>query len=69
MDRDDLARDDLTLTRQIGEAAYEHQFQAIHASSATGIDQVLAIFTENLAGAVLDPTLIGEWKEPGQLPI
>ncbi len=67
--RDDLIRDDLTLTRQIGEAAYEHQFQAIHAPSATGIDQVLAIFTENLAGAVLDPTLIGEWKEPGQLPI
>ena len=69
IDRDDLIRDDQTLTRQIGEAAYEHQFQAILAPSATGVDQVLAIFTENLAGAVLDPTLIGEWKEPGQLPI
>lgn len=67
--RDDLIRDDLTLTRQIGESAYEHQFQAILAPSATGVDQVLAIFTENLAGAVLDPTLIGEWVEPGQLPI
>ncbi|MYG94719.1 MAG: RES family NAD+ phosphorylase [Acidimicrobiia bacterium] len=69
VDRDDLIRDDLTLTRQIGEAAHEHQFQAILAPSATGVDQVLAIFTENLAGAVLDPTLIGEWKEPCQLPI
>lgn len=69
VDRDDLIRDDLTLTRQIGEAAYEHQFQAILAPSATGVDQVLAIFTENLDGAVLDPTLIGEWNEPGQLPV
>ena len=67
--REDLTRDDVALTRQIGEAAYEHQFQAILAPSATGVDQVLAIFTENLAGAVLDPTLIEEWKEPGQLPI
>lgn len=68
VERDDLIRDDLTLTRQIGEAAYEHQFQAVLAPSATGVDHVLAVFTENLAGAVLDSTLIGEWKEPGQLP-
>ena len=66
--RDDLIRDDLTLTRQIRAAAFEHQFQVVLAPSATGVDQVIAVFTENLAGAVLDPTLIGEWNEPQRLP-
>ena len=66
--RDDLIRNDLTLTRQIGESAYEHQFQAVLAPSATEVDQVIAVFIENLAGAVLEPALIGEWKEPQRLP-
>ena len=69
IDRDDLIRDHLALTHQIGEAACEHQLQAILTPPATGVGQVLAIFTENLAGAVFDPKLIGEWKEAGQLPI
>ena len=67
--REDLIREEFSLTRQIGEAAYEHQFQAILSPSATGVDQVLAIFTENLAGAVLYPKLVGEWNEPHHLPI
>lgn len=64
----DLVQDDLRITREIGEAAYQNRFQAILSPSATGIDQVLAIFTENLAGAVLTSTMIGEWDEPHDLP-
>lgn len=66
--RDDLVREDLTLTRQIGEAAYEHQFQAILAPSATGVDHVLSVFVENLGDAILDSNLIGEWREASQVP-
>lgn len=64
----DLVREDRSLTREIGEAAYEHGFQAIRSPSATGVDDVLAIFPENLAGAVLDYSTIEEWAAGGDLP-
>jgi RES domain-containing protein len=57
----DLVREDQRFTREIGEAAHEHGFQAIRSPSATGVDHVLAIFPENLAGAVLHVELVGEW--------
>ncbi|KAA0234610.1 MAG: hypothetical protein JJLCMIEE_03083 [Acidimicrobiales bacterium] len=65
--RKDLVGDDLRLTQQLGEAAYEHQFQAILAPSATGVDDVLAVFPENLAGAVLDVQLAEEWSTTDDL--
>jgi RES domain-containing protein len=58
----DLIREDHRFTQDIGEAAHEHGFQAIRSPSATGVDEVLAIFPENLAGVVLDVNLVGEWK-------
>ena len=57
----DVIRDDHGLTQEVGEGAHEHGFQAIRSPSATGIDDVLAIFPENLAGAVLAVELIAEW--------
>lgn len=63
----DLVRDDHQLTREIGEAAHEHAFQAIRSPSATGVDNVLAIFPEHLAGAVLDVRLLGEWNTAADL--
>jgi hypothetical protein len=57
----DLIREDQLLTREIGEAAHEHRFQAIRSPSATGVDHVLAVFPENLAGAVVHVELIDEW--------
>ena len=57
----DLIREDHRFTQEIGEAAHEHGFQAIRSPSATGVDHVLAIFPEKLAGAVLDVRLLGEW--------
>lgn len=58
----DLTREDHRFTQEIGEAAHEHAFQAVRSPSATGVDHVLAIFPEKLAGAVLDVKLLGEWS-------
>jgi RES domain-containing protein len=58
----DLTREDHRFTQEIGEAAHEHGFQAVRSPSATGVDHVLAIFPEKLAGAVLDVKLLGVWS-------
>jgi RES domain-containing protein len=63
----DLVREDHRFTQDIGEAAHEHGFQAIRSPSATGVDHVLVIFPEQLAGAVLDVKLLGEWNTPADL--
>ncbi len=39
----DLVHDDHQLTREIGEVAYQHEFQAILTPSATGVENVLAV--------------------------
>jgi RES domain-containing protein len=54
----DLVRDAVQLTRAIGEAAHDHGFQAIQAPSAAGVDQIVAVFTENLRGAVVLTELV-----------
>ncbi|MCB0975595.1 MAG: RES family NAD+ phosphorylase [Actinobacteria bacterium] len=63
----DLVRDDVALTQHIGEAAYEHGCQAIRNRSATGVDDVLAIFPENLAGADLHIALLTTWTQKADL--
>ena len=57
----DLVREDRSLTREIGEAAHEHQFQAIRSPSATGVDHILAVFPENLSGRALQVELLAVW--------
>jgi RES domain-containing protein len=64
---DELVRDDLQLTHEIGEAAHEHRFQAIRSASVTGVDDVVAILPENLAGAVLAAELVQEWTTAADL--
>lgn len=64
----DLIRGDYRLTRQIGEAAYEQRFQAVLTSSATGVDNVIAIFPENLGMSVLRVRLVEVWNALGDLP-
>ncbi len=59
---DALTRDDLRLTHQIGEAAHESRFQAIRSASVTGVDDVIAILLENLAGAAMVAELVQEWR-------
>ncbi len=63
----DLMREDHRFTQEIGEAAHEHAFQAIRSPSATGVDDILAIFPEELAGVVLDVKLLGEWSTADDL--
>ncbi len=58
----DLLRDDHRFTQEIGEAAHEHGFQGIRSPSATGVDDVLAVLPENLAGVVLEVERVGEWR-------
>lgn len=65
---EDLIRDDYQLTNEIGEAAYELGFQAVIARSATGVDSVAAIFTENLGESILRPELVDRWASPDDLP-
>lgn len=64
---DELVRDDLQLTHEIGEAAHEHRFQAIRSASVTGVDDVVAILPENLAGAVFAAELVQEWRTAADL--
>lgn len=63
----DLVREEHRFTQEIGEVAHEHAFQAVRSPSATGVDHVLAIFPEKLAGAVLGVKLLGEWNTPDDL--
>ena len=65
---DDLVRTAHAFTQQIGEAAYEHHFQAIRSPSATGVDHVLAVFPENLADALFEVEMIGVWTNADDLP-
>lgn len=64
----DLVRADHRFTQEIGEAAHEHAFQGIRSPSATGVDNILAIFPENLAGVALDVQLLGEWSTAEVMP-
>lgn len=59
----DLTREARELTHEIGEAAFEQGFQAVRSRSATGVDEVLSIFVERLAGAVMEVELVEEWTE------
>jgi len=67
LDPIDLVREDHALTREIGEAAYEHHFQAIRSDSATGVDEILAVFPENLGGRVLEVNLVATWTSVDDL--
>jgi len=53
---------DLQLPRQIGEAAHSMGAQGIRAPSATGVDQVLALFPELLGTGLLVPQVLERWE-------
>lgn len=64
-----LVEEDLTLPRQIGEIAHQFGYQAVRNASATGIDNVVAVFIENLRGGVLTPSLHQTWAALDDLPV
>jgi RES domain-containing protein len=53
---------DLTIPRQIGEAAHATGSQAIMAPSATGVDQVIAVFPELLGSGRALPEPLERWE-------
>jgi RES domain-containing protein len=63
----ELTSPDHGTTRRIGEAAHERGYQAIRSPSATDIDQILAVFPQNLAGAVIEVELVTVWEHPGSV--
>jgi hypothetical protein len=64
----DLVRPAHGFTRQIGEAAHELRYQAIRSPSATDVDEILAVFPENLGAATLKPRLERVWATVDDLP-
>lgn len=65
----DLIRPDHGLTREIGEAAHERRFQAVRSPSATGVDEIIAVFPENLGAATLNPRLEKVWMDPNDFVV
>lgn len=63
----DLTSPDHGTTRRIGEAAHERGYQAVRSFSATGVDHILAVFPQNLAGAVIEVELVTVWERPGSV--
>jgi len=68
LDSSDLIRPTHAFTRQIGEAAHERGVQAIKSRSATGVDEVLALFPENLGGATMQLELVDVWESSQDIP-
>jgi RES domain-containing protein len=64
---EDLVRPDHAFTRQLGEAAHERGVQAIRSRSATGVDEVLAVFSENLGAVTVQVELIQVWSSEEDL--
>lgn len=62
VDAPDLVREDRSLTRDIGESAYEQGFEAIRSRSAAGVDEIVAVFPENLPGTELSAELLNVWE-------
>ena len=56
-----LVEDDRSLTQRVGELAHLFGYQAIRSLSATGVDLVLAVFTDNLRAGRLEPDLAERW--------
>lgn len=63
----ELVLPDHAFSQQIGEAAHERGYQAIRSFSATGVDEVLVLFPENLGGEVIEVQLIERWNAIGDL--
>jgi hypothetical protein len=56
-----LVEEDRGLTQHLGELAHQFGYQARSSPSATGVDVVLAVFTDNLRTGRLEPELAERW--------
>lgn len=60
---DDLVAPDRRLTRRIGEAAHGRGFQAVRSPSATGVDEILAVYPEHLGSSTMVFELEQQWTD------
>jgi RES domain-containing protein len=58
----DLVGEDVSTTRSVGEAAHAFGIKAIRSRSATGQDDVLAVFAENVGVSTLTASLAETWE-------
>lgn len=63
----DLIRDDWSLCQQIGTHAHDNGDQAVRVPSATGVDNVLAVFPELIGASLLDVVLAERWDSTGDV--
>ncbi len=61
LDPRDLVMQDRSLTQELGVIAHGLSLQGIRSYSATGVDEVLAVFSDHLATGKLEPSLEQEW--------
>jgi RES domain-containing protein len=66
---DRLVQEDRTLTHAIGELAHQFLYQGVLNGSATGVDRVLSVFTDNVRGGKLLPELESIWTDIVDIPI
>lgn len=64
---DVLAGPDWTACQEIGATAHALGAQAILSPSATGVDNVLAVFVQHIGLGTLTPKLAEEWQQPSDL--
>jgi RES domain-containing protein len=57
-----LTGPDWAVCQELGVAAHALGVQAVRSPSATGVDDVLAVFAHNLALGRLEPHLVEEWR-------
>lgn len=62
-----LTGPDVTIPREIGEAAHSTGSQGIRTPSATGVDEVIAVFPESLGSGHLLPELVERWNSDEDL--
>jgi RES domain-containing protein len=63
----DLVRPEHAFTQEVGEAAHERGIQAIRSPSATGADDILALFPQNLGASRVDVELVDVWESTGDI--
>jgi RES domain-containing protein len=62
-----LIEEDRALTQRLGELAHQFGYQAVSSPSVTGVDIVLAVFTDNLRTGRLEPEFAERWDAPEDL--
>ena len=69
LEASELVEEDRTVTHQLGEVAHQFGYQAIRNASAAGVDDVIAVFIENLRSGVLSPSEDAVWNEVADIPV